>query len=343
MGVIVSLQVNGLNIVQNNQKPQMNTIFKANPAATTNSLERTPTSDALIKPAENKTKKTLLILGGIALASTGLFFAAKKGQAIRVEKAFAELKKEPQKAQKTFQEVFLREDITEKEALEMVNRYENIWKIKDKKEYIEALFKEAKKNYRLDDTGIKLAFDLPCEGAKHANGFYSHSNKTLSITTKRSKEDIMNTMHHEFRHALQHRAADGADIRIKLEALVDHYAFEYIKKNPDFIVPLPKTKEAFKWQEEFWEKAKKELKEKGFPETKEMKERYNYIKENLIEKGMVFKMPEKYSEWAAKCADGNFLEKYTMPDENFKRYYEQFIEQDARFAGESIAKLFGLN
>lgn len=52
-----------------------------------------------------------------------------KGQAIRIEKAFADFKKESQKAQKTFQEVFLRENITEKEALEMVNRYESIWKI----------------------------------------------------------------------------------------------------------------------------------------------------------------------------------------------------------------------
>ena len=38
----------------------------------------------------------------------------------------------------------------------------------------------------------------------------------------------------------------------------------------------------------------------------------------------------------------HYFSEKTMPDENFKKYYEQFTEQDARFAGESIAKLFGL-
>lgn len=335
------LGINNLNNIQNCPNPKMNTAFKANPVATTNTLERTPTNDTLIKPTQNKTKKTLLTLGAIILAGVGLFFAAKKGQAIRVEKAFADLKKDPQKAQKTFQEVFLRENITEKEALEMVNRYENIWKIKDKKEYIEALFKEAKKNYRLDDTGIKLAFDLPCEGAKHASGFYRNSDKTLSITTKNSKQSIMNIMHHEFRHALQHRAGETSDIRIKLQALVGSYADDFIKKNPNFNA-VTQEKEMKKITTEIWERAKKELKETGFPKTERMSKEYDYTKELLTKHHKEFKVPEKYSEWVEKCAEKDYLEKYTMPDENYKKYYEQFIEKDARFAGESIAKLFGM-
>ena len=337
----MTLGINDLNNIKSNPKPQMNRTFKANPVTSTNTLERTPTTDTVIKSSKNKTKKTLLTLGAITLAGVGLFLAAKKGQAIRVEKAFAELKKDPQKAQKTFQEVFLRENITKKEALEMVNRYENIWKIKDKKEYIEALFKEAKKNYRLDDTGIKLAFDLPCEGCKHAKGFYRDSDKIISITTKKSKQSIMNIMHHEFRHALQHRAGQASDTRIKLQALVSSYADDFIKKNPNFNA-VTQEKEMKKITTEIWEKAKKELKEKGFPETKEMIREYNFVKEALIDKGSIFKVPEKYSEWAEKCAEKHYLEKYTMPDENFKKYYEQFTEKDARFAGESIAKLFGM-
>ena len=337
----MSFQINGLNNVHYNPKPQMNTAFKANPVATTNTLERTPTNDTWIKQTKNKTKKALLTLGAITLAGVGLFLAAKKGQAIRVEKAFAELKKDPQKAQKTFQEVFLRENITEKEALEMVNRYENIWKIKDKKEYIEALFKEAKKNYRLDDTGIKLAFDLPCKGAKHANGFYRDSDKIISITTKCSKQSIMNTMHHEFRHALQHRAGKSSDMYVKFRALIDSYSTDFVKKNPDYKF-FTNTEEDAKLTRKFLEKAKKELKEKGFPETKEMKKRYEFMKEFLLGKREAFKVPKKHFEWGEKCAEMHYFSEKTMPDENFKRYYEQFIEQDARFAGESIAKLFGM-
>jgi len=337
----VSLQVNNLNTVQNYPTPQMNATFKANPVATTSTLERTPTTDTLVKPTQNKTKKTLLVFGGLALAGVGLFFAAKKGQTTRVEKAFAELKKEPQKAQKTFQEVFLREDITEKEALEMVNRYESIWKIKDKKEYIEALFKEAKKNYRLDDTGIKLTFDLTAKNAENASGFYRHSDEILSITTKCSREEIMDTMHHEFRHALQYRAGESSDMYIKFRALIDSYIRDYVKKNPDCSI-LPDTDEERKFLKGFVEKAKKELKEKGYPKTKEMKETYEFTKELLLGKDEIFKVPEKYSEWASKCAEMHYLSKKTLPDENYKKYFEQFTEQDARFAGESIAKLFGL-
>ena len=57
----MSLQVNGLNTVQTYSKPQMNTTFKANPIATANTLERTPTTDILVKPTKNKSKKTLFI------------------------------------------------------------------------------------------------------------------------------------------------------------------------------------------------------------------------------------------------------------------------------------------
>lgn len=338
----MSLQVNSLNTVQNNQKPKINTSFKTSPTSTTGTLERTPTSDTFNNQTKKKTKKTLLILGSVALAGVGLFFAAKKGDAIHIEKTFAELKKEPQKAQKTFQEVFLREDITEKEALEMVNRYENIWKIKDKKEYIEALFKEAKKNYRLNDTEIKLAFDLPCEGAKNANGFCDHKKKIISIKTNRSKKEIMNTMHHEFRHALQNRVAMSSDIRIKLQALVGKHADDFVKKNPDFDITKQPKEEFERIVNEIKENAQKELKEKGFPETNEMQKEYEFVKETLLGKDKPFEIPEKYYEWAEKCAEKSCLEKHIKPDENFKKYYEQYIEQDARFAGESIAKLFGM-
>lgn len=163
---MMTLTIDSLNTVQNNFKPIGNTSFKANPVATTNTLERTPTTDTLIKPTQNKTKKTLLTLGGVVLTGIGLFCAARRGKASRIERAFAKLKNEPSKAQKVFQEVFLREDITEKEALEMVKRYENIWKIEDKKEYIEALFKEVKKNCKLDDTEIILSPFFPTKGTR---------------------------------------------------------------------------------------------------------------------------------------------------------------------------------
>ena len=77
----MSLRVNNQTTVQNNTTPQMNTTFKANPVVTTNTLERTPTTDTLIKPAKNKSKKILLTLGAIVTAGIGIAYAIKKAQA----------------------------------------------------------------------------------------------------------------------------------------------------------------------------------------------------------------------------------------------------------------------
>ena len=77
----MSLQINSLNNIQNNQKPQMNATFKANPVATTNTLERTPATDTL----QIKSKKEGLStgakwgLGALALAGVGtaIYFATR--------------------------------------------------------------------------------------------------------------------------------------------------------------------------------------------------------------------------------------------------------------------------
>ena len=125
----MSLQINGLNTIQNNPKPQMNTTFKANPVVTTNTLERTPATDTLIKPKKNKTKKTLLTLGAIATAGIGIAYAIKKTQV-----------KDVKRLHKALKEGFLNESLTEKEALAIKQRYNDLAKIKDRDEYARAIF-----------------------------------------------------------------------------------------------------------------------------------------------------------------------------------------------------------
>ena len=90
----MALQVNGLNIVQNNSKPQMNMTFKANSVATTNTLERTPTTDTL----QTKSKKKGLStgakwgLGTLALAGIGtaVYFATRGKVGAKQAQQFAE-------------------------------------------------------------------------------------------------------------------------------------------------------------------------------------------------------------------------------------------------------------
>ena len=112
----MSLQVDDLNIVQNNPKPQMNATFRPPFAVATNKLERTPSADTLLKPTENENKKTLLTLGVVLLAGIGLLKLGKahyQKKAIQeIEKKFLELQNDMPRVLKTFKEVFLRKDIS---------------------------------------------------------------------------------------------------------------------------------------------------------------------------------------------------------------------------------------
>ena len=62
------------------------------------------------------------------------------------------------------------------------------------------MFEEAKKNYGLEKSPIKLSF----QDKEIASGFCQRDNSVISITPKCSRSHILNTMHHEFRHAKQH-------------------------------------------------------------------------------------------------------------------------------------------
>ena len=66
----MTLQISSLNTVQNYSLPKMNSTFKANSVTVSNTLERTPNNDILVKQPQNKTNKTLLTICGIILACT---------------------------------------------------------------------------------------------------------------------------------------------------------------------------------------------------------------------------------------------------------------------------------
>ena len=289
-----------------------------------NAIETLPTDTVEVAgktKKKGKTKKVLLTIGGLITLGAGITYAVKKAQVKNIKNV-----------QKIFQDVFLRDDITEKEAKEMLNRYKEIEKIKDNKEYIKALFEEAKKNYRLENTGIRLEFDLPCKGAKSAEGFYSGANNLISISTKQNRRHMLNSVHHELRHALQNKAC-ASEYNAKLRALVDKYTTEFIEKTPDIDPTDPKLEEELK---KIIEKAKTELKEKGFPkDDKELTERLNLELELMKDK---IQVPEKYNDWVARIVESRLREKYVQPDDNFRAYYEHFKEKDARFAGSAIDK-----
>ena len=333
----MSLYINGLNTIQNNPKPQMSTTFKANPVVTTNSLERTPTIDTLVKPTQNKTKKTLLTLGALALTGVGIFVAIKAGKAHQqkkaiqeIEKKFADLQNDITKVQKTFKEVFLREDLTEKEALEMLNRYKDVEKLGitgTKEEYIKALFKEVKQNYGYKDTPIELLIKEP--SLKKIKGECNRLNHSVMINPNYDNSSIFNTMHHEFRHAKQHQLAHNID-----PTMIDLHFLKAVEKfTPD---------EYFKVQDSLIERGVDIEQEM----TEKLKEHFSLLYDKMITrylgKSSINNIPKSQQELAQKLAKS--LKECTYDEyHKYGEYYKsRFFEEDARFAGESIAKLFGL-
>ena len=313
------------NFVQNTTPHTSNTMYKGNSvAANKNSFERTPDSDVIVKPKQNNTKKTILSLGALATAGIGIVYAIKKAQVKNINNI-----------QKAFQDVFLRDDISIEETKAMLKRYKEIEKIKDKKEYTKALFEEAKKNYRMDDTNYKLAFDLPCKGAKGYYGFCRYNDETISISSKCPRSHLLNTMHHEFRHALQNRVAKHSDENIKVKSLMDMYFVKKIDELGDNKVELEKITSNTDFVKEALKKTCEELKKNGFPKTEKATKIYNLFKS---QNEKVFLVPQKYSEWAYKCIEAGMLSEKCMPDDSYLKYFKQFVEKDARQAGGKMEK-----
>ena len=209
------------NISVNKQNPYWNMgINSSIPAQTiTDTLERQPKTDSveLTKKPMSKQTKTFLTLGGIATAVIGTVLAVKgyrshqisKGLE-QIEQKFLKLQENIPEVQKTFKDVFLRGDITEKEALEMLNRYKEVEKIGitgTKEEYIQAMFKEAKNNYGFGHLPSELRIvDSPIMGDERVLAFTSPLGD-IDVMSTIKHSDIMDTIHHEFRHLKQRQYA----------------------------------------------------------------------------------------------------------------------------------------
>ena len=134
-----------------------------------------------------KKQKTWLKIGAITTAVVAAGLAIREGF-IR-------------NAQKVFKEAFLRDDISRKETIEILKKYRNIEKIKDKNEYIKAMYEEGKKNLGLKD--LKLNFSIENFVKKGVQGEYSTGGASIKISKNIVRNRVVNTVHHELRHAKQ--------------------------------------------------------------------------------------------------------------------------------------------
>lgn len=305
------------NITDNKPNPywKMGTTAN-NPVQTaTSTLERQPKTDnvELSKKPMSKQTKTLLTLGGIATAVFGTVLAVKgyrshqisKGLE-QIEQKFLKLQENMPEVQKTFKDVFLRGDITEKEALEMLNRYKEVEKIGltgTKEEYARALFDEAKRNYGFENINLKMHYDDL--RAANMGGGYAPSFDFVSVSSANPKERLMNIIHHEFRHVKQ--------------------TFYAVNAEPDRFVQAMK------------EAKKGTVGEKYIPTVEKILKPFNMTKPN---KNLV---PKEYKTFVEDVIQGAKEQTYCGHDgKDLQKYINNKQEIDARFAGESMAKLFGL-
>lgn len=310
------LQLNNLNAVENNPTSQNNRTFKGNSVATTNSLERTPTTDTLVKPIKNKTKKALLIIGGICAAGIAGVLLHKITNKPTIEKA-----------QKAFKEIFVRDDISIKETKEILAQYKEIEKISDNQEYIKKMFEFAKKNFGLSHTNITLKIeDLGKNtlGASDAIG-------NLTISSKANRKGMVNFIHHELRHSKQH------DIMISEN--VQKYAYNVFKRKS--------TIETFK-QHGLYQPIYDAVKQTATAKAMSEKEINEIVIDILAErhgKSMIAELKKqglgaiKYENLGKDFVEKLFNASSNYNDTNPIKYYFNFLEKDARNAGETMQKL----
>lgn len=277
-------------------------------------LENQPQTDTVTlsdKKTISKQTKTLLALGGIATTVLGTVLAFKgyrshqitKGIE-KIEQKFIKLQENLPEVQKTFKEVFLRDDITEKEALEMLNRYKEVEKISitgTKEEYARALFDEAKRNYGFENSNFEFCYrNLD---SMHAGGATCPGFVNVDISSTNPTERFMNIIHHEFRHLKQIFYAVNAEPNGYIQAL----------------------KESMKGT----------IAEKYLPTIEDILKPFNMVKPDKS------KVPNKYKSFVEKVIQG-VKERTYCGGEVGQEYINNINEVDARFAGESMANLFGL-
>jgi hypothetical protein len=294
---------------------------------TTSTLERSSQTDVVSltnKKPMSKQSKILVAVGGLATAVLGTVLAVRGYKSHKIAKAleqieqkFVNLKENIPEVQKTFKDVFLRSDITEKETVEMLDRYKDIEKLGvtgTKEEYIQAVFKEAKRNFGFEDCNFKLEFTADKISKKHRTlAAASGVSKEVTIDPSIEIAQVQNAMHHEMRHMKQHYFAVNYDPQAFVEAL----------SNRDTGLGFHKVNLSKKQWDEVLEASLDDLKE-----SFNLKD---FSKDNV---------PAELRRYTQKCIDAQ--RDYADPNVDYDKYWNSFVEVDARFAGESMAKLFGL-
>ena len=172
-----------------------------------------------------------------------------------------------EKVAKNFSEIF-RKEVSTDEAQKMVNRYKEIFKLKDDKDFRNELFKQIKKDYGLENTYYDLSIKKLKNGelghftpfgeckliddvAGTKFNFNSKGCVVIDETHAKSRELFFNTIVHELNHAKQFEIAYKTNSNEAFNAYIakikDELSFinELNQKGYDMIAELKKPMKEF--------------------------------------------------------------------------------------------------
>jgi len=224
------------------------------------------------------------------------------------------------RAQKTFEDAFMK-DFSKEDTINLLNKFKDISKIPDNKEYITELLNLGRKEYGLEHLDIKLKFaDLKSDLGEMVGGINFLLNLYVDKNAKR--KDFVNIIFHELKHAKQFEMMYSADSDRFLRGLFNRkWGVDKLKKN------------------------------KGFQRLAELngltfEQNYEEIVNLIIDKKLmqlIFgDLPYGQTKIAPK--HNGYIEKLFKANESYDdsdviKYYFNFLEQDANKAGKRISKI----
>ena len=271
------------------------------------------------KPKMSTTKKVLI---GTGIATAAALAGIMAIGARRVDYIA--------KAQKTFQETFMRNDISREETINLLKEYKDIYKINDKETFVNKLFENAKKNYGLSHLNFRIEkVDLPKSkvASMRPDGTFT-VNKNLDL----DKDKLINVIFHEFRHAKQNELMCSKDPE-KFAVGVYNRSKELVKQKD--AAWCEKLRNIIRNNHEGKNLSEKEIEQLV---DKNLQKRWiKAISKNIIEKLGLGKseVPESLNEYIEKCFEAHSNYNAVNPI----KYHFNFLEKDARKSGEGMQRI----
>jgi len=214
------------------------------------------------------------------------------------------VKKKPitlQETQKAFQELFMNKDITLGETKVMLDKYKEIEQIQDYDKYANALYDYAKENYGLKDVDLPLVLKDSLQDTKIVETMGGAHDNLSSVDISRRNK------------------------RTKLLNTV-HHELRHIKQTY-YALCLDKDK-TMRAQ---WPKGHKYYQDVADDTIEQIEKRFGKLSPD--------KVSDEYKGFALKCIEGK--EKYADAHKDIVGYWTNFLEQDARKAGDLADKYIG--